>query len=508
MTKASAHNPYVSTWWQWVAIVALALGITLPRILHLGSFLTIDEQLWIDRGQSFVGAFAIGDFAHTVPSIQPGVTTAWLTGMAARFGTVAAAQASIALATTVLLFSALYFISRLWPRYWTYVAGVFLALDPFLLAHSRVAHTDALLALTLLNASLCVFIFVWYGKQQQYFQRYLVYSGIFLGLATLTKIFALALFPIIAGFFIYQLLRQRRTWRQFFSYGVWVVFAFAATVFLLWPALWVQPLSTITSIYQAVQPYADNARSEEVTSMWWYYPREIGFRTTVPEMILFIPALIAFFRTRKHQDALSWSLSWLLVFGVLYALILSLKGERSDRYVLFTMLAITLTAAAGLREVTTWIKHEWKRADTYALPILLACIIGYGAWNLYKLEPYYLAHYNRLYPVSDTHKLGWGEGLEQAAAWFSKNHPDAPIATYYMPAFRRYYTGMGSVETISHPPDTSGFVVIYRAMFGRGPDAIETDYLNNYLYSNQKPVYTVTINGLPYVWVFHSLGND
>ncbi|MEX2054888.1 MAG: hypothetical protein WD972_01790, partial [Candidatus Andersenbacteria bacterium] len=138
--------------YRLLIVAGLLLAIFLPRLVSLGTILTVDEPLWQGRGTQFMKGLATGHFEKTLVAGQPGATTAWLVGLVAFYGSLTAAQAMIAIACGGLLALNGYFFIRLWGGYGGSIALLLLALNPFLIAHSRIVHTDALLALSYLGS--------------------------------------------------------------------------------------------------------------------------------------------------------------------------------------------------------------------------------------------------------------------------------------------------------------------------------------------------------------------
>lgn len=481
---------------------ALLLAAALPRLTTLGRTLTVDEPLWIDRSTAFIEHLSTFQFARTLPSTHPGVTTAWLVGATSWIGTLQAAKATIAVASMALIGFSLYFLRYLWPVWWVWLAGFLLALDPFLIAHSRRVHTDALLALTLLPSILALLVFFERCRTARVFSdmRFIIYSGVFLGLAALTKVFALAALPI--GFSLMLVLSRGmvKPVSVFVrSSSLWLA-AFVVTVFAGLPALWVAPTNVLQNIYEGLSLHEEGTRAGEVTSYWWYYPREAVFRLTPPATLLFPVAVVGLWRYRK--TSMGRNTAALLFSGLMYAVILSLKGEKSDRYILFTLITITLSSILGLRLMIDWLTKEWSTQRRWLRLAGAGGVVTYLAAAVIAIHPNYLTYYNPLYPIEVRHKLGWGEGLEEAARWVSANYPTTDVASYYPRVFQYWYTGHAQVNSTSHISDTAtNIVVLYRAMFERAPDSPESDLIHVYL-DQQQPLHTIYINGLPFVWVF------
>ncbi|MGH7928884.1 MAG: hypothetical protein ACREQV_13940, partial [Candidatus Binatia bacterium] len=181
---------------RWWLIAALTAATFLPRLIGLGNVLTVDEPLWQSRAGQFIRALSVGQFEETLVAGQPGITTAWLAGIVDHYHSLAASQAVIAVATGLLVLIITYFLVYLWGWRWAVTAGFLLALNPFLLGHSRVVHTDALLALFYL-ASLCALLagLLPVQKTKSPIRRYIVVSAVLAAFALLTKLFALLIIP-------------------------------------------------------------------------------------------------------------------------------------------------------------------------------------------------------------------------------------------------------------------------------------------------------------------------
>lgn len=474
--------------------------VFLPRLASLGQILTVDEPLWQSRGQTFISALAIGDFGKTLVAGQPGITTAWLAGLVAHSQSLAAAQAAIAIATGILVLIATYFFRQLLGRRWGLMTGIFLALDPFLLAHSRVVHTDALLALFYLNSILALLTGMAYVKSTGKIQlRYLCMSSALAALTCLTKLYGLLLIPtatlLITAAYISSKERIRNIVRDI---AIWMS-ALVLFAFIAWPALWTDGARVYDLLLSRTTIHAEGTRAEETTSTQWYYARELFFRTTATATILF-PFAIWQFRLLKKSRHAQVVLSILLA-ALLYTVMLSTSSDKSDRYILFANLAITSAAPLGLRSITSMLKRRLHRQQALSWVVIIISIIVLSV-PVIRLHPYYLAHYNRLYPIEPTHKLGWGEGLEQAAQYISDKHPKAKVLSYYQRVFSYFYSG--ETEDVGHINEaTADYAVLYRSMFERGPNAPETDIINEFLLSGKHtPEKVITINNLPYVWIF------
>lgn len=259
------------------ALCVLVIAATVPRVIGLGSMVTVDEPLWRDRGFEFIKAIADQKWSKTIPSIQPGVTTSWLGGLVSHRNSLRDSQMSIAITSIVLIVIASYAATMIWTPGTGWLVGMMLALDPFLIAHGRVIHTDSLLALF----SICSIFFTLAAFRHAVpIKRYIIASGVFAGLAILTKIFAVALVIIILAYYVYEAYQKSIKIKSVIhTYALWCL-AVIVTICMVWPAFLTHPIDTMQNIVDGVILYTGEGREGEATSMWWYYLRALAFRST------------------------------------------------------------------------------------------------------------------------------------------------------------------------------------------------------------------------------------
>ena len=165
-----------------LALLLAGIGLRLPG---LSGYLTPDEHLWAGRTAQFMLALADRDWSTTSTSGHPGVTTTWAgsIGVTLRYLLRPPADATslrtmaeaLAADTTsldylpwlrlpILVICAvggvlLFWLSRrLMGDAIAMTAALFVLLDPFWLAHSKIIHLDALLTLTATLAWLSVLL--------------------------------------------------------------------------------------------------------------------------------------------------------------------------------------------------------------------------------------------------------------------------------------------------------------------------------------------------------------
>lgn len=212
-----------------VVLVIFLLGLSL-RIIDLGTGLTTDEILWIDRSPGFIDAILSHQWDETFKAPHPGVVTMWLSGISIKAfnGSGFPAKLSFARAPTVIITSLsiiliFYFIRILFNTKIALLSATLIALDPFLLAHSRLIHLDAILTSFMLLCLLSLMVFLKKPRTEL-----LIMAGILLGLSILTKlpaIFLIAFIPFIVLFL------SNETKKKSFMYILFITAIAAMTFF-------------------------------------------------------------------------------------------------------------------------------------------------------------------------------------------------------------------------------------------------------------------------------------
>ncbi len=461
-----------------VAVLALVLRVWAPGPVTQ----TADEFAWLSFSDGFRTEVAHGDFAGAkVPDYYttlPGVTTMWAgtlgytsVALGHRLGlanapkplagsVLRASRAVVALWCSIALGLLVAIASLLIGRRAALIAGVLLATEPFLVGHSDVLHTDAMVTMFGALSLVALLAGMRAGRPvdpagDATDQRpsvgtvpvsaripLIVLSGASGALAALTKLNAVPLvFGGAAVIIVVELLTRRRStpgatgWRKAalrenaFLVTVWLLVALLVS-FALWPALWVAPLEQIRLMRAAFDQLAHVQRvtyfRHHLTSDpgVTFYPVAMLFRMTpwflVGSVISAFVVLSSSARGLRRSHSASSShivAATLLLALVPYAVAASLTSQKYDRYFLpvFPFLAIScgVVAAQAIN------RFESRRLAPYVLPIgvVVAALL---AVSTLSHAPYAISYVD---PLAGGQKrasrnilLGWGEGLEVLGA--------------------------------------------------------------------------------------------
>lgn len=273
-----AQSP--KSWIQSQGLPSLMLVATITTIFFLSGlwnlthFAAVDEALWYQgRIGKYWNNIIERDWKSTRISDKPGVTiplTVW-PGMLAfepknynkikylpeEVGTTSkierfyfAFRFPLLLSITILLPLFYFFLERLIGRRNALLSYAFVALSPVLVGISKIINPDALLWVFTPLSPISYLVFL---KRQSF--RYLIFSGIFLGLALLTKYVSNILFVFFLGLiFLEYIYHPAISLRSFASHLkqsladlLLLTFVALSTFYILFPVTWVKPEKLLSS---------------------------------------------------------------------------------------------------------------------------------------------------------------------------------------------------------------------------------------------------------------------
>lgn len=221
---------------------------------HLGKFMSVDEPKWVDtRVSQLFQALSEGDWENTYINDKPGLVPAFLSGPVNLFldhETYKNNPANyetylffwrlpVLIFNFLLLFLIYFWLKKLLGQNTAVMAVGLIALNPVLIGISQIVNPDATLWSTATLSFLAFFIYL--STEQK---KYLVYSGIFLGLSLLSKYFA-SFFYIIFFLVIYlEYIFQKGSKEYFFKRCLDIFYLFSISILtysILFPATWFNP---------------------------------------------------------------------------------------------------------------------------------------------------------------------------------------------------------------------------------------------------------------------------
>lgn len=429
----------------YLTLVFLFFLFSIPRLTHLDAHWNSDESRWLRRSAQFMSAVKAGEFSETLIAYHPGVTTMWLAGLRSFFTdprvdveNLALARWSIGVLVWAGIGIASFLLHRLFGK-WVALAGfATLAYSPLFLAQSRRVHTDALASIFILLTILLVLIYC----QNRSLRRYLVCSGIALGLALLSKSYALILLICVplCLFFFGDAWKSLNRWHRILMHIRELVACLNCallTVFAFWPVFWI-PLFGLMALGLFVLTFVllkEDLENKHRSLMWlatlgigqifvcvrrsiqtfsivfekvsWAVttPHEVEhfflgevvndpgwlfyvFVLTIKSTPLLFPfavvGMVLLWKHREHSDADTGKYRaslFLLACVIIFTFCLSATSKKFSRYLLPSFLLLDLLASIGIVESLRWLGarlNVCRGGCPQAVKIVLASVAGLG----------------------------------------------------------------------------------------------------------------------------------
>jgi len=253
-------------WTKIILLLVIILNLSFGSY-HLAEFAAVDEPLWThDRIPKFWSNVSDGEFNKTMVSDKPGITVALISGVSLNWinpmyyknshwegedlsNFLSTEDLNFSLRFPLLLFTALMllvfysFLRNLAGPSIALLSFILIGLSPLLLGISTIINPDGLLWTF---APLSLLAYLIYLKDHQ--NKYLYWTGIFLGLAILTKYVANVLFVFFFGLIFleyainhkkYKELGAAKYFKSAFADYFIIIFFSLAIFFLFLPAAWV-----------------------------------------------------------------------------------------------------------------------------------------------------------------------------------------------------------------------------------------------------------------------------
>jgi 4-amino-4-deoxy-L-arabinose transferase-like glycosyltransferase len=555
---------------EWIhapVLLLLILALALPRLTALGRYVTIDEPLWLMRSANFYQALWTRDWKNTYQAEHPGVTITWAgtAGFLVKFpgyvklaeeqfkkankfqefiisksrtalDLLVAGRAFTALAVVFALLLAFPLMVRLAGWGPAFLAFILIALDPYFIALSRLLHMDGLVTALMLLSVLAFLCYLDKGRQK----GDLLLSGVAAGFSWLTKSPAFFLIPFVGLLMLIELFKTWRgnsvtgahnytarlsdIWAVSKPFLIWLIIGVIVFV-LFWPAMWVDPLGTIRSVFSEATDYALEG-SDKATffagqvidagqSVWYFYPVSLLWRITPPVLIGVLILMTTWILPKASRLSTDHRrMAWVMgLFTLLYIVFITLSKKVADRYQIPVQPALCILAALGwyalLERLVAWLGRRFPGAPANLfLPLLGGAV---GLWQMLgvlQTSPYYMNYYNPLLggdrAAPNVMMIGRGEGLDLAARYLNslpEAHRLHVFAWYATGPFSYYFKGKTwSIESNTTLDNilNADYVVIYLQQWQRQAPSNEVlEY-----FSRLTPVFVARIGNLNYAQVY------
>ncbi len=429
-------------------VFAIFMIFLIPRVIGLGwDEWNVDAQRWMTRSDLFIKYLLRGDFAQTYQSYHPGVTLMWLSGISKWIfyslfeaikgypvklssGSVYPEQfflvAFIAKFPLVLTISALLtyssvLISRIIKtKKYVLIFAILLSLEPFYLGINRFYHLTGLESAFVFSAVISIYYYV-YGETEKHQLKYLILGGIFSGLAFLTKSSGLIVIPFLLGIIVSKLfwkkgldprvslrspedddpkkqtdtkLQSEMIFRLRFvlkSAGI-LLTSFVLTIFVFFPAMWVNPVGTVQNIFISgveEKGFTDGPHPSILKSQYTYYYEILFIKSAGLTIISIIVSGIFIVRRKlfKSVPVLTLAVSYFFY----YFTIMSIPSKQMTRYTSIVYPFIIMISSFGI-----YLLLRHFRKNKAILFSIIGAIALYYAVIFFSIYPNYSSFHSDL----------------------------------------------------------------------------------------------------------------
>lgn len=401
-----------------IHIIVIALFVFLFFLTRLHQTeLTInpDAVNWHYRSEQFVNALKSFNFGSTYQHYHPGVTLMWIMGPAVEilkqlspvdrvynmtnflaFHFVSKyALSSVQLVLTFILF---YALNLLYKRNIAFFAVLLLTFEPFFLGNSRLLHMDVLLALFLFIG----LIFAYVGINFKNI-LYLLLGGVFLALAFLTKSIAVGAFIFVLGYLFLLFIFKSYSVKEFLKFLFTFIVIYSVTYFLMFPAMWVSPIQTLSTIFSEASRIGLRNGHEQI--YFGNFTQDPGFTFYFVVLLLKISlftvvgVLMFVYSKFKSQiklklnilDIIKSPLFYLSIFYIGYFTIMTISSKKLDRYMIPLFPYISLLSILGYSYFISVYKNVYSKV------IVLISAIIFVALPIILLHPYQFTYTSYLF---------------------------------------------------------------------------------------------------------------
>jgi 4-amino-4-deoxy-L-arabinose transferase-like glycosyltransferase len=398
---------------------------------------------------------------------------------------------------TIALGGLLFWATRRWFGSTAAIFAILIySLEPTILGHAKVVHTDVPAACVYL-----LFFVTLYAYAEQPILRKAVLLGLVTGLALVTKFSMVVLLPVLAVFFLFK---ARQQMKHALVVAVLILLTINATYRFRNPPLgpdnaWIQTVARQPAqVIQAIETFSlilprDFLFGIYVVSMhnsggdsssilgqydyrgWWYYfPVAFALKTPLPFLVMSIVGLIwAIWKLKQGDYSLLRPLIPLTIYTVL---VMSSSINIGVRHFLPAFPFLIMLAGALLAELC-------RLKPRFGIPVAIA-VIGLMGIDTIRTSPYYLSYMNPLkgdkpgWRLLSDSNVEWGDAVPELVQFLKEKGISRVSGALLGGRLTLHFYGIEFVDLFAPPPRPETEYVALGASFLNGSTVAYGDSTN------------------------------
>jgi len=330
--------------------------------------LNSDGARWYRRSENFLQAIKVGDFASTYQHYQPGITLMWINSVTKKvvwetqdlfkmprwslenaqdFPKIHAVSKTVLVGIlSCLLIYQMILITKISSLKVALIYGFLVSIEPYLIGIDRWFHLTSLESYFAFSAFLTYLYSLTRGSKLP-----TIATGAFVALSTLSKLTGFVVLPLIIFMEVVKGYCAKNLKRSLISLGI-IIVSFTLTVFVLFPALWVDFSHVVQKLFGAVVSAVDNdtrAQYFKPPFSYIYYLVILAFKLSPVTFLVFIGSLIAFVQHFKRKESARGR--FVLAYFLTFLLALTLSTKKIDRYALALVQPVLLFVSLYLAKL-------------------------------------------------------------------------------------------------------------------------------------------------------------
>ena len=319
------------------------------------------------------------------------------------------------------------------------------AFMPVMLTNAQFITTD----LPLASFSFITFYYLWKFFRTDS-EKYLILSGLFLGLALSSKFSATIFLPVIALFVFIYAWQHGRELNTKIRRLINLALVIAIPAFVVVYFSYLMPtdsgfyLKGLKSVYANWKPgYNFYLNGHFSPDGWWYYFLEaFVIKTPIPVLIAFIVPVVFYKRLRMNN----WDRALVFLPMPFFVIVTSVKAQNiSIRYFIPVIPFLILYTGGYLSTLIRNLKFEIKNSSA---KIKVALILALAVWYIssaVRIYPDYMAYFNEFvggsgngYKYLDDSNIEWGQDLKRLSK-YQANNPGTKVIYSWRNSNPEYY---------------------------------------------------------------------